>query len=60
MTHSLQLLTLFFVCNNYIQTMPYKRCGAVNTCSYMEVILTQVIGRIVVFVENKNESIYQP
>lgn len=58
MTHSLQLLTLFFVCNNYIQTMPYKRCGAVN--SYMEVILTQVIGRIVVFVENKNESIHQP
>lgn len=58
MTHSLQLLTLFFVCNNYIQTMPYKRCGAVN--SYIEVILTQVIGRIVVFVENKNESIYQP
>lgn len=58
MTHSLQLLTLFFVCNNYIQTMPYKRSGAVN--SYMEVILTQVIGRIVVFVENKNESIYQP
>lgn len=58
MTHSLQLLTLFFVCNNYIQTMPYKRCGVVN--SYMEVILTQVIGRIVVFVENKNESIHQP